>query len=517
MTKLKKTKLSFAFSLLVLFLTASLFWNCEAEREFMHNNTKNNNEITFEQFKNETGLVNFKTKIKVNTTISNSLLRTTNGSYELSDFNISTDIIKKLETYNIKSYTFRIFPKVATIETEKSIFNLTLVRINGIWKATIIEFKPNESNLERIRQGLTEKIEGKVAVLYDGTYENNNFQVNTDGCVLVTITVMTCVGCTGECDANDAEGCPQGICSIDTSSFFWCADLGDSGGGFFGVAPGDSGGTMPGGGIGNGDTDIFYDNTNPANEDPRPILVNTKDTSIEGILIDEDDILPCEQLANISDPTKINVAEQIEWLTEKINDPNNKTEHGFTTDKRLNADGETYNYENIQVSSPYETSIDFQPDDYRIGAGHMHPPVKGIPMYSFGDVNVLLDFYDGASPTRKDEVFHVLVVKNKQTNLIETYCILIDNITTFRNAINSKLNNPVNQSLNLEAKIKEQHDLQKILYKNKNQNQLEISFLQQFSNFGISLYKADTNLKWSKLELENNNGSGLQTVPTPCN
>ena len=138
-------------------------------------------------------------------------------------------------------------------------------------------------------------------------------------------------------------------------------------------------------------------------------------------------------------------------------------------------------------------------------------------MYSFGDVNVLLDFYDGASPTRKDEVFHVLVVKNKQTNLIETYCILIDNITTFRNAINSKLNNPVNQSLNLKAKIYKQHLLQEKLYKNKDQNELEISFLQQFSNFGISLYKADPNLKWSKLELENNNGSGLQTVPTPCN
>jgi hypothetical protein len=515
MTKLKKTKLSFAFSLLVLFLTASLFWNCEAEREFMHNNTKNNNEITFEQFKNETGLVNFKTKIKVNTTISNSLLRTTNGSYELSDFNISTDIIKKLEANNIKSYTFRIYPKESTLETEKSIFNLTLVRINNIWKATIIEFKPTESNLERIRQGLTEKIEGKVAVLYDGTYENNNFQVNTDGCVLVTITVITCVGCTGSSDANDPEGCPQGICSIDTSSFFWCADLGDSGGGFFGIAPGDGVGTMPGGGIGNGDTDIFYDNTNPANEDPRPILVNTKDTSIDGILIDEDDILPCEQLKKLGEINNDN--NLTPNLKNNIDDVKQFASENFPHEVMYNLikDGYgNYGVSSLQIS---QTTNSAKP---RVGPGfyggiHSHW-WRLYGMFSWSDVYSLKRYYDNTLNTNKSEVVLLLAAKECLTcsNVI-VYAIKISDITTFNQKIAADLNN---DGINLKEKIKAADDkFFEKLNLNMNSQDLEKVFLENFENSGIKLYKAqdDTYTNWDELSLSGNPVDPI--LKSPCN
>ena len=201
--------------------------------------SQSKNEISFEQFKKETGLNNFSTTININPVNQQNIstARLANGSYELSDFDISTDIIKKLESANITSYTFRIYPKEYREEDAKKIFNLSLYKIGNIWETTIIQFTPTQINYERIKQGLTEQVEGKAKLLYKG--DLTTYSTSGNACFEITIISSYCEGCTGgSCDANSADGCQAGVCYVNTSSFIICYNIGDgnnNGGGFSGV------------------------------------------------------------------------------------------------------------------------------------------------------------------------------------------------------------------------------------------------------------------------------------------
>lgn len=83
----------------LLFLSVFLvFFSCEKDLydEHIHHEQKMR-EISIERFKEETGLVNFETSVKVNPNLNNSNLRNTDGSYELSDFQIDTTTIRRIE------------------------------------------------------------------------------------------------------------------------------------------------------------------------------------------------------------------------------------------------------------------------------------------------------------------------------------------------------------------------------------------------------------------------------------
>lgn len=187
------------YDLLSLILIGITFVSCEAENEVISNSRKYNNEISFEQFKNETGLFNFKKTITITNNIDAITARTANGDYELSDFNISTDIIKKLDANNIKSYTFRIVPKDSVVSEFKSIFNLSLIKKDGIWKTTIIEFRPTDLNYDQIKQGLTEKVEGQAKIWYHG--DLNNFASETPVAMRTVVMIEHCVG-GGDCNPS---------------------------------------------------------------------------------------------------------------------------------------------------------------------------------------------------------------------------------------------------------------------------------------------------------------------------
>ena len=74
----------------------SISLSCSNEIEIIKQSKRNNSEkISFEQFKNETGLTDFGTSIKVPKS-QDLLARNTDGTYELSDFDINVDLIKKL-------------------------------------------------------------------------------------------------------------------------------------------------------------------------------------------------------------------------------------------------------------------------------------------------------------------------------------------------------------------------------------------------------------------------------------
>ncbi|WP_395062242.1 hypothetical protein [Flavobacterium sp.] len=171
--------------------------NCSKD-EFVENikNSNDKNNISFEQFKKETGLINFESSISIKQNTNISSARTADGSYELSDFDIDTDIIKKCVNNEKITYTFRIEPKE---RINKSIFNLTMFYKDG-WQSTILELKPTEQNLIQLKQGLTEKFEGTVANLYQ-----SNRQIGSP-CTFITIEFWHCTG-TGQCASGTCDQC----------------------------------------------------------------------------------------------------------------------------------------------------------------------------------------------------------------------------------------------------------------------------------------------------------------------
>jgi hypothetical protein len=192
------------YSLLFLIFIGISLASCEATKEFSETNSKlnkRNNSITFEQFKNETNQHEFKTKIKINSNPNRISSKNANGSYELSDFDISTEIIKRLELNDKITYSFRIYPTV--IVSPKSIYNLVLQNKDGQWFESVLEFKPTLENYEKVISGINDQIEGKVSLLYAS---NADEIISTGTCHKVEIVNIHCNG-LGICTKESCDGC----------------------------------------------------------------------------------------------------------------------------------------------------------------------------------------------------------------------------------------------------------------------------------------------------------------------
>jgi hypothetical protein len=80
----------------LFFFSAIVFFSsCTAEKDVVTKSSilkKSNSEISFSQFKKETKLHDFNTNIKIAGS-SQDVAKGVNVSYELSDFDVNTDII----------------------------------------------------------------------------------------------------------------------------------------------------------------------------------------------------------------------------------------------------------------------------------------------------------------------------------------------------------------------------------------------------------------------------------------
>ena len=515
-----------SFPKLLGILAFFMLTNCSKDEFVSHikNNTNKKNNISFEQFKKETGLYNFSTTIHTsqNFNQSSNTARLADGSYELSDFDISTDIIKKLESTNITSYTFRIYPKEYREEDSKTFFNLSLYKNGEIWETTIIQFKPTELNYEKIKEGLTEKVEGKAKLLYKGDLNNYGI-ISGSPCFEVTIVSSYCVGCDkdAECDANQHGGCP--VCGTTSASFIMCLEIGDGinqGGGYDGVGPpGD--GIGPIGGDGNSGIDIIYNppNSSSTTEPQNPIIPNVSDT---GIGVDPQQSLPpCEELKKLVNSTRVNgsIKTNVDLLKAKVNSNDNTSEISFDTEKHMNSD-ETYTYTNtnrtgLTATAPIYTGHHF------IGGGHNHPK-QGVPMFSFEDVQTFRDIYRETFPSNRNEVYLILVCKDNN-GVTKTYALKVDDYDALNNEVDAVWYDPKYAEYTEEnnQRIDQIKRLQGKKY-DKCGGQYEKSFLQQFGGYGISMYQATNEAltTWSKLELGNGNPldpSQLTVNSNPCN
>ena len=92
----------------------------------------------------------------------------------------------------------------------------------------------------------------------------------------------------------------------------------------------------------------------------------------------------------------------------------------------------------------------------------------------------------------------------------------VDSYSSLIDKINLTLDDPIYDVYDYDdnEKVRQINRDQAKLFKDSNGN-VEKSFLDQFANSGMSLYKAtdDTLTHWSKLEIDENN----QVKETPCN
>jgi hypothetical protein len=222
---------------------------------------------------------------------------------------------------------------------------------------------------------------------------------------------------------------------------------------------------------------------------------------------------PCLDLVNLMNynlNSSNGLKAEINWLKDKVNATVNDKEAGVEVKKVMNPD-ESFKYEFTQVLSKEQFSIPLSIGFSYVGGLHSHP-TDGYAMFSFQDIRFLLSVYDEASSIRKQETFNGLVAKDAAGNT-NTYMLKIENIESLRMQIDNLWNDPFYAKYqNEDDRIKAIHKDQAIKYSESNGN-LEKSFLEQFKDFGIVLFKADaTTDSFDKLTLNNST-----VTPTPCN
>jgi hypothetical protein len=174
------------FKLFTLFILAVLLVNCEAEKVASHSGTSllNSKKISLQQFLLETKINNFDASIHLDNKLQN---RTADGRYELTDFEIDTDLINRMEYNQKTTYSFVASPKDINSE---NYFNLIYYKKNNIWEMKIIELKPNLDNLLQLQNGLTAEFEGQMRMVYE-TVPTTMSQP----CTYIMIPVERCQGC----------------------------------------------------------------------------------------------------------------------------------------------------------------------------------------------------------------------------------------------------------------------------------------------------------------------------------
>lgn len=281
----------------------------------------------------------------------------------------------------------------------------------------------------------------------------------------------------------------------------------------FGSGGGGGGGTPDGSSNNTGGLGSSGGSTDPIDVTPIPCRTGN---CIEADLLNK----PCAQLKKLADPTKLNIKPQIDILKQKVI-ANVQQEWGVNFKKlgpnSTSTDESQYTYNTVMVQGG-PTDVPMEIGESCIGSAHLHT-IKGYNIFSWKDVYNLYLAYSSTTISRRSDVAMILVVANPNNpSSPNVYAIKVDDIVTFYSKINADLNN---------ALYKDPVDVNKT-FNNLNKSMLpffnnysssEYSFIQRFTGYGISLYKAtDENLdEWNKLKkgvIGNPlNPGGVESVP----
>lgn len=206
-------------SLAWIFLVISVLtlWGCSEEiyENHHHNhNSKNKYEVSFKQFKNETGIKDFKSIKSVHFADENS--RTIENEF-LTD---TTTVLKYTSLNNKVTYSFKIYPIFEALNS-KEYYNLVFEKYGNEWNEII--FLNKERDIQQLGES---KLESSQMV-----YNEKLSAVSMSGfCEVITYSIE----CDGSCAAQgwsqcDGFACPTGQCIHESVSYVYCGGAGESG------------------------------------------------------------------------------------------------------------------------------------------------------------------------------------------------------------------------------------------------------------------------------------------------
>lgn len=230
------------FKLLTPFILAVLLLSCEAERTATHSGIKrfNSEKVSLQQFLQETQIKKFEASIRLDSNLQNKAGGVDN---EWTDFDIDTDIIKKMEYHQKTTYSFVATPKNTIAE---NYFNLIYYKNGTTWEKKIIELKPNPDNLIQLKSGLTENFEGQMRMVC-----NAKLLKSSGDCTYIIIPTERCQGCKDSCDHCE-------LCTVSMTYIFCNSNIE-----FISATPSAPSGFSGGDGGGGG-----------ANDDPNEIVID---------------------------------------------------------------------------------------------------------------------------------------------------------------------------------------------------------------------------------------------------
>jgi hypothetical protein len=212
---------------------------------------------------------------------------------------------------------------------------------------------------------------------------------------------------------------------------------------------------------------------------------------------------PCVSLTKLFETNKENIRPKIINLKTKLNQP---FEFAINFKKYTFPEEEYLSQEELPIDK--NASI-YRFDDYFYGQLHTHPEGT-VPMFSWQDIKALKVIYQYAKPNYKKDVFIMIVCPNNKV-----YAAKVDDFTKLETKIDADWDNSKYDNYTEKKKNEDLIAMMEKVYSKDSDK--ERAFLKRFKEYGISVYKANTDLTdWSKLSLDNPNSNNSSVTPTPC-
>lgn len=365
------------FKFLILPIIFVIF-SCQPEENLLQQENYKSNfkveNITLNQLKKNTKAFN-----KLNTILNKSKTKKKNGIQNRLvymseyDFYIETDQIVMITKENYHSYTFPIYRDIDTGKEENLVLSLSS---NGDYKEYITKYDLTETEKALIKAGEIVAVDQKMTMEVLRT--TTNYYSGSGMCFSFEIIYeMCCNNIHNTLDIQQGAHCP---CPNPPTKYTYeitvteCPQ--ESGGGSDLTTPENT--TAPPGGVsysGSGNTTGTNTGTN-TNNDENNNNNNEPVNELEDVLTipiikNKTVALPCEELQKLTDPNQANLKPDIDWLKTKAG---LSKEFGVEVEKRLNIDGETFNYPTTRIESNSQFAVPLKIGGSIIGGLHCHPP-----------------------------------------------------------------------------------------------------------------------------------------------
>ncbi|HLO72807.1 MAG TPA: hypothetical protein VK164_02635 [Flavobacterium sp.] len=418
---------------------------------------------------------------------------------EQYQFTIADKPVKIVQSENGTTYTLLIN---RAIDDANTFENLVIKYENdGSINATIINYQPFYplNTMDYFTNSAFNGLQSVTPIVYNDALVSTTGKISSD-CYSVCTILCHDLTESGPYSVPHPPGtyCTGNNVTIDCVVTCWGDNIGgeDTGNDIGTVDNTSGGGTSS--------------STNSGNVSTPPNNCGNCNNPIETIPVlelgeEEEVIDPCTDLKNKFVSNRENIKPIIDSLKTFLNEPD---ERGVSF-KVTRVIEQPDNYEHLwEVGNGNTAPVSLGGLWY--GSIHTHP-FGYDTMFSWQDVDNLLSLYQGATVRNKALVFNMVVSSSG-----DVYCIKVDNIVKLKLQIENDWNIPELADCEDSEKNAVLLEMMQIIYSSDSNS--ERAFLKKFSNYGISLYKADSTLtNWSKLSLTDPVSANSIVNNSPCN